>query len=35
MQNKAERDLLEKRLEAVKKTAANAKNREQMEDAPR
>ena len=33
MQNKAERDLLEKRLEAVKKTAANAKNREQMEDA--
>ena len=33
MQNRAERDLLEKRLEAVKKTAANAKNREQMEDA--
>ena len=33
MQNKTERELLEKRLEAVKKTAANAKNREQMEDA--
>lgn len=33
MQNKAERDLLEKRLEVVKKVAASAKSREQMEDA--